>query len=335
MKNLLNDQVSNQVTVSKSEWYGQAAYVIETPDIRVTTTPAIGAKIVSIIDKQANHEWLLPPFNRPFVPLSYGASFVAQDMSGWDEMLPTIDACDYPVAGPFAGAHLPDHGEVWSLPWDVTAIHADALTMTVTGRALPLQMTRTMRAINSQTVRFEYDVHNTANEDVVMLWAAHPQFKVDTDTRIVLPPEVTTVVNVTDTADWGAIGRLYHWPNPQTQHGQPFDLDRIKDADLHKYRKCYLPPEQAVSWAALAQSTTEHWLRLNWDAAKVPYLGIWVDQAAIGATSTIALEPATGYYDHLARAWKNQRVTTVAPNMHFSWHLDIAVGVGLQNIGKL
>jgi len=315
-------------TIDTTEWYGQPAYVIETSAIRVVTTPAIGAKIVSIIDKKANHEWLLPPFNRPFVPLNYGASFVAQDMSGWDEMLPTIDSCNYPVPGAFEGIQLPDHGEVWSLPWDVTGIQADELTVAVTGRALPLRMTRTMRVVNVQTIRFEYDVLNTGNEEMVMLWAAHPQFKIDTKTRIILPPEVSTVINVVETDDWGVIGRLYDWPQTQTQKGQLFDLDRIKDSDLHKYRKFYLSPKQSVGWAALAQSSAGHWLRLNWDAARIPYLGIWVDQAAIGDRSTIAIEPSTGFYDHLARAWENQRITRLLPMQRYLWYLDVTVGMG-------
>ena len=36
----------------------------------------------------AAHEWLLGPADCPFRPVPYGASFVDQDMSGWDEMFP-------------------------------------------------------------------------------------------------------------------------------------------------------------------------------------------------------------------------------------------------------
>jgi len=56
--------------------------------------------------------------NRPFKPVAYGAVFVDQDMSGWDEMFPTINACTYPAPSPYAGITLPDHGEVWVLPWE-------------------------------------------------------------------------------------------------------------------------------------------------------------------------------------------------------------------------
>jgi len=71
----------------------------------------MGAKLVSLVHKPAAHDWLLGPADRPFRPVPYGASFVDQDMSGWDEMFPTIEACPYPGEGPYAGAALPDHGE--------------------------------------------------------------------------------------------------------------------------------------------------------------------------------------------------------------------------------
>src|SRR5712691_10448817 len=125
MRNKRTPSMIDQVTIVESEWLGQRAYVIDMPEMRVITTPVVGAKIVSIFDKKANHEWLLPPANRPFQAVSYGASFVEQDMSGWDEMFPTIEPCAYPVPGPFEGAKLPDHGEVWSLPWGLEDIQSD------------------------------------------------------------------------------------------------------------------------------------------------------------------------------------------------------------------
>ena len=62
-------------------------------------------------------------------PAAYGATFVEQDMAGWDEMFPTILACAYPGPGPHHGAALPDHGEAWSLPWEVTQTAGEALML--------------------------------------------------------------------------------------------------------------------------------------------------------------------------------------------------------------
>ncbi len=318
----------SKTAIFESNWFGQMAYVVETSKLRVITTPRLGAKIVSIFDKEAAHEWLLPPANRPFQEVLYGALFTGQDMSGWDEMLPTIEACDYPVPGQFEGAMLPDHGEVWTLPWNIIDIQTDSLTMAVAGRSLPYLLKRIMRVIGVNKVRLEYEVLNTGQEDLVMLWAAHPQFKVDADTRIVLPLEVQNLFNVLKTEDWNAVGGLYSWPNARTANGEAFKLDRINASGIHKYWKFYVPPEQAIRWAALVQLSGTHWLRLGWDPNFVPFLGIWIDDGVFNPVSTIALEPATGFYDSLTRAWANQRIMRVQPEACYQWYIDVETGRG-------
>ncbi len=52
------------------------------------------------------------PIAAPAMPTSIGD----YDIGGFDECLPTISACLYPEP-PFAGVMMPDHGEVWALPW--------------------------------------------------------------------------------------------------------------------------------------------------------------------------------------------------------------------------
>ncbi len=326
--------MSSLATVYESAWFGQPAYVLETSTIRVVTTPGIGAKIVSIVDKQADYEWLVAPANRAFQPLAYGTSFVAQDMSGWDEMLPTIDTCPYPVPGLFAGTALPDHGEIWALPWDTVALQPDAVALAVTGRGLPYQLTRTMRAITASVVRLEYEVRSTGSETLALLWAAHPQFTADAGTRIVLPPEVQTVYNVLQTDSWGAPGSCYAWPQALTRRGEPFALDHLSDPHRPGYRKFYVLPDQPVSCAALVQSSGMHWLRLSWDSGQIPYLGIWIDECSFNSVSTIALEPSTGFYDSLLRAWENQRVMRLSPDSCLCWYVDIELGTGALSVSS-
>jgi hypothetical protein len=145
--------MTDDITLTPSEWRGQPAWALESARLRVVTTAGVGAKIVSITDKAAGHEWLVAPADRSFGLLTYGATFIEQDMSGWDEMFPTIKACAYPQPGPYAGAALPDHGEVWALPWEMIAAEDGALTLGVDGRALPYRLMRTLRLDDAATLR--------------------------------------------------------------------------------------------------------------------------------------------------------------------------------------
>ncbi len=311
------------MSISQTTWHELPAWALDTPALRVVTVPELGAKIVSIFDKKAGHEWLIPPGSRPPKPITYGAVFVDQDMSGWDEMFPTINACAYPAAGPYAGARLPDHGEVWALPWDLIRADAGVLELGVNGRALPYRLTRAMTLSDDHTLRLSYAVINTGDAPFFGLWAAHPQFCVTPQTRIQLP--VQQVVNVTDIPEWGAPGQLFDWPQATTQHGEPRSIDAVAPATAHRCRKFYTLPDQPVAWSGLHETPTGPWLRLAWDTAQVPYLGIWVDEGMFNAVPTAALEPATGYYDSLAGAYANRRVPLLNPGQPVTWEMTVQI----------
>ncbi len=102
----------------------------------------------------------------------------------------------------------------------------------------------------------------------------------------------------------------------------------MRPASTQAQRKLYLPPDQPAAWAGLQQDEDGAWLRLSWDPSAIPYLGIWVDEGSYNPASTAALEPSTGYYDSLARAWQNQRVMTLPPGEQQRWVLDLTVGSG-------
>lgn len=314
-----------------TEWHGQPALALETDQLRVITVPGMGAKIVSLVNKAVDHEWLLGPADRPFQPVPYGASFVAQDMSGWDEMYPTIVAGTYPddapePGTPHAGNALPDHGEVWALPWDVVVANDAAITLAVTGRALPYRLARTMSLPETGTLRLAYAVENRGDAPFVAFWAAHPQFAVTPATVMRLPESITTVRAVQPVAEWAPTGTDLTWPVAHAPDGEPLHLDRVESAAANRSRKVYTLPDDRPGWALLAQTDAGHWLRLSWDADQVPYLGIWCDEGEYNPELTIALEPASGFYDSLSRAWHNRRVPILNPGERMAWTLDVAVG---------
>ena len=172
--------------ISGTNWHNFPAWILENDKIRVVIVPELGAKIVSLFDKVYSHEWLVPPM-RPLKQTSYGADFVSQDMSGWDEMMPTIVACDW------EGVHLPDHGEVWSIPWALEST-VDALVLSVMGVAMPYRFTRTAALLEPNCLELRYSLTNTGKTACPYLWTAHPQFAANAQTRIILPPDVTQMV---------------------------------------------------------------------------------------------------------------------------------------------
>jgi galactose mutarotase-like enzyme len=307
------------VEILKTTWHGFPALALESEAMRVVIVPGLGAKIVSLYDKAYQREWLVPPM-RAVKQTTYGADFVSQDMSGWDEMLPTIVPCDW------NGAHLPDHGEVWSIPWELESVEG-AVVLSVAGVAMSYRFTRSAALVEPHCLELKYILTNTGKKSFPFLWAAHPQFAVDSNTRIVLPPEVMHIVNVIDLDPiWGKAGEVCDWPKATSREGRTWYLDRIGSVEHHTCRKFYIPPEQAVSWAALVDENLGRGLRLDWSPSAAPYLGLWVDEGMYNSVPVAALEPSSGYYDSLETAIRNQRVNTFESEQEQNWAIRIRIG---------
>jgi galactose mutarotase-like enzyme len=303
----------------KTIWHSFPALALESESMRLVIVPGLGAKIVSLCDKLHGREWLVPPM-RPVKRTVYGADFVSQDMSGWDEMLPTVIACDW------EGAHLPDHGEIWSIPWQLESA-GDAVVLSVEGIAMSYQLTRRAAVSAPNCLELQYTLTNSGKTAFPYLWAAHPQFIVDSNTRIVLPPKVTQVVNVIDPDPiWGKAGELYDWPKATSTDGQTWCLDRVGPAENHTCRKFYIPPDQPVAWAALVDESRGCGLYLEWAPSAVPYLGLWIDEGMYNSAAVAALEPSNGYYDSLENAIQHKRVNVLEPEKGQSWTMRIRIG---------
>jgi galactose mutarotase-like enzyme len=316
-------------STSQTTWHGQEAWVLENDTLRTVVTPKIGAKLVSLFDKRTGREWLVGPDPRPFREVPYGASFVEQDMSGWDEMFPTIVACDYPAPGNNLGTPLPDHGEVWPLPWTQDQSAPGALRFSVEGVALRYRLTRTLTYPAGDTLLMQYELQNLEQERMPYLWAAHPQFVCSDGAHIILPSEVVDVCNVLPPEwGWAEPETRFAWPEAQSPQGQMVRIDQVSPASRYQARKFFVPPEFSVGWCGLVRRPLGDWLRMDWDPGELPYLGLWIDEGRISYEAVAAPEPMTGYYDSLATAWERKRVAMIEPGVVKAWSLSVRLGTG-------
>jgi len=313
--------------VSITTWHGQKAWKLENATLQVVVVPEMGAKIVSLLDKRNQIEWLVGPGKRPFQPAPYGAVFTDQDMSGWDEMFPTINACQYPHPHSDQTILLPDHGEVWAIPWDRIETDNPTLSFAVEGRALPYYLSRKIEFEAEAMLRFTYRVTNRSDDPIAALWAAHPQFTTGSKARIILPPDISEVWNVMpEEFGWGLPDSSVEWPETTQKDGEILRLDEVGPPELNRARKFYVPPTTQAFWITVLREPSQDWISLSWDIDEIPYLGIWVDEGYISAESVAAPEPATGFYDSLALAFEKDRYMVVEPGKSVSWSLVVRCG---------
>jgi galactose mutarotase-like enzyme len=294
-------------------------FTLENDHLRLVIVPSLGAKIASLVDKHTGFEWLAPP-TRPIRERREGDLFVEHDLSGWDETFPTILPCPSPHD---PTVMLPSHGEVWALPWDVEESTPFSLTLSVKGRLLNYTLTRTV-TLTDEKLHLAYTVQNHTGRDFPFLWAAHPLFNAAEGCTVELPKTVTQVVNAVQHPQLGAPDTVLNWANADLGNGQTKRLDIVRDASLKEFHKFYVPPTQGIASAALRQGNVARKLIMVWDSSVAPYLGVWVDEGTYTKTATVALEPATGYYDSLALAQANGRVSIVPKDGEMRWWMQVA-----------
>jgi galactose mutarotase-like enzyme len=301
------------VSVRDVIWHGEPGNELLSDEVAVVVLPRRGAKIASLRHLPSGREWLEQPAADLREAAAYGSAFTDGEMFGWDEMVPTIVACRYP-GEPHGDATLPDHGEVWTLVWSAERA-GDAVVCSTGGRVLPYRFTRTMRVAGA-TLTLDYRLASTGSTPLWLLWAAHPQFLVSqAGTRVVLPPEVDRLVDVTP----GRSSHAVAWPSAAAES----TLGLSEGAGS----KLYVAPETHVGTASLIDGDGS-WLRLTWNPDVVGYLGIWLDNRAYARHPVIALEPTTGYYDDLALAVSQGRASSISPEQPLQWTVEVTMGTG-------
>ena len=310
-------------TITETHWHGFQAWQMENEALRVIIVPELGAKIASLYDKAADYEWLAAPTN-PVRKRAYGDTFTDHDLAGWDEMFPTIVPCPSPHD---SSVELPDHGEVWALPWTVKHMSqmGQGITLAVQGVALPYTLSRKSYLV-SNWLWLDYTLTNDGDQAIPFLWAAHPLFRADDQTQFILPPSIQRVVSVADHPVFGKPDTPYAWPLATLPDGTQQRIDRMGPPSRKDYRKFYTSPDDKLSAAGIMRYTDELELNMFWVGLKASYLGLWVDEGTYTSETTIALEPATGYYDSLQLAIDNDHVSVIQVGETVNWQLRVGFG---------
>ena len=297
---------------------GLKAVAIENEILKLVVLPQLGAKIASLLYKPQNFEVFFQPTDGIFRLSRHGANFAEYDTAGADEMYPTIDACLYPYPG-YSG-RLPDHGDLWSIPWQIAAT-GETLTASTRGRSLPYKFRRGI-TLDGSRVRLDYEAVNTGQAALYGLWAFHGLAACDETTRIILPA-ADRVVNVHDSLRLGPAGSEHSFPLTTGRDGKPCRMDTIMPKSAQSTEKLYVKGAVRRGQAALTLNKNRLLYTLYFPKTIVPYLGIWINQGGFKNEYNCALEPATGYYDSLEVAQRLGTLPPIAPGAALAWYLTI------------
>lgn len=310
--------------IFESRYKDQPAITLESGALRAQFLPGIGGKLCSLVFTPQQFDVLIHKPGAQYRMQPYDGVYVDGECSGMDDMFPTIDVyhCEQ---FPWQGTRLPDHGEVWSLPWEST-IDGDRLRMSVHGVRLPYRLEKAISFSDDHTLRCEYTVQNLSQFGFDFLWAAHPMFVLDEDSQIQLPQGVQKIVNVfSSDGSLGKYGDAFDWPLAAQPNGAIRDLTHMAPASAQRVAKYYVKGRMPEGWCALTYPSRGLYLRMNFDADVVPYLGILPNENNFQDLYNIFLEPATSTFDRPDVARLRGEGAHLAGGETRTWHLDISL----------
>jgi galactose mutarotase-like enzyme len=317
------------LTVHTTSHEGLSALQLEGPDLRLVVLPELGAKVISLVYTPTGREFLWRHPGRPLRLAEYGAAYEAGDISGWDECFPTIGAGVYPEA-PWAGVALPDHGELWALPWEYEQ-RGDQFRMWVHSVRFAYTFERTFTFRPSAALEIEYRVTNPTPYPLRALWSMHPFLRVSPQTRALLPEGARVRVEVTKGGRLGGFLAEHPWPQTTEVDGQAVNLSLQGPLDPRWMAKLFTTRLQE-GWAALHDPADDHFLRFDFDPQQVAYVGLaqmrggWPENET--ASYSLILEPCSGWPDRLDIAIPRGDCVTIPARGHRRWTVTLRVGPG-------
>jgi hypothetical protein len=294
-----NGQIDMVSTLVRHE-QGYEVFVVRNENLEVSLVPKLGAKIISLVNRRTGREWMSCPVGgRKLFPNRLGDNFAMSTLVGWDECLPTIAPCAW------KNRRLPDHGEVWSVPWmiDLEAFNRGELKTSVDLAISPFHFERSLR-LHQNEIHLHYELENLGDQPEEFLWAMHPltpiyegdTFELTDETRELLanPPWL-------DSLDFGIT--------------QP------------AYSKIYAGPLRE-SRAAIKNLQSGDRMTFSWDTKSNHTLGVWLTRGGWNGQHHQALEPSNGWPDALADACARNQCGMIPPRARLNWQVRIQIEPG-------
>jgi hypothetical protein len=273
--------------------------ILNLGNLSVELLPEFGGRISSI-KLRGHEEWIAQPQSE-LIARSPGSDFIRPEISGWDEMVPTTDACK----SLNDGIDLPDHGEVWARSWNVDQITDNSALLSVKLNTRTLNLTRKITLIeiseNAYEIKLQYSLQNYGDSQIPAFWSSHPLFRAEGVKEIVIENKLEMIRTA---PTQGIISQTYH----------PDDLDFGTSAEF------WCNPDDKIESMEILREGGDS-LSLGWNSLEIPYFGIFVDNNEFSMAKVISPQPAIAYKVSERDAQGSGRIQLLSSGQSISWNL--------------
>lgn len=292
---------------------GFRAITLENEFVRLICLPDFGGKITSLFDVKNNYEWLEQgPLPTSLEQYKVGDTWTGQVGWGWDECFPNINAEDGYTAP------LVDHGELWSRPWRFDSDQT-ALTGTVEGHFFDFTFERRL-SLQTNKVIARYKVTNRMPGPFVITWAMHSVFAAVPGMRIELPESLTQLQ--VETPAPPTPNTLVDWPVTTAYDNRALDLSLTPPVGgfPSAFKLLAAPQNPADGWAVFHGPQGQ--LKVEFDPAKTPVLGLWLNYGHWENMYHVAIEPSIGNSGSLTRSAAQNTAVTIPAGSDYTWEVE-------------
>jgi hypothetical protein len=271
---------------------GIPAVAVENAHVRAVLLPSLGGKLWQLTHVPSGRDLL---WHHPrLAPRPVPSEAIYDDLffGGWDLLFPN----DEPEA--LSGVAMPDHGEVWSRPWqyDVEVATSDKATvhMWVDAPRSRCRLESWVTVTRGEPrVRFRHRLANEGTTALPYLLKLHAAVALTDDSRIDLATRRVLV------GDWGEprVGRTgvgYDWPYCSDETGQRHDM-RLTLSPASGVTELQYATELTAGWCAITGGKDRPGLGISFDPQIFRSCWTFASYGGWQDLHVAVLEPCTGY----------------------------------------
>ncbi|MCO5239594.1 MAG: hypothetical protein M9904_06015 [Chitinophagaceae bacterium] len=309
------------MSISLSKYKNKNSVVLENSKIRAEFIPSPGGKLISLIDKLTGYEYMVQRSNGIYRDQPFDGIYTEGECSGFDDMFPTIDACEYQLP-PWKGVKMSDHGEVWSLPWTYRILE-NMLEMEVNGIRYPYLLKKMVSLTGDNGLQWTYKLFNNSESDFEFLWAGHFMINAVEGLRIELPPDCKEAVSVLS-ASGREYGETVGWPFQKDKDKKVYRADIMRSASERGFEKFYFSDKLEKGWCRLIYPDGKL-LTISFSSETVPYLGLLVNENGWDGLYNLFVEPCTVCFDRPDVARQYGQISKVNARGIYTWSLQVNI----------
>ncbi len=282
------------VSVARQQFEGWDCLTVANDHLIIRVFPELGGRVASLRERRTGRDWLWnPPSGPRLFRNALGDPFSVSPHVGLDECIPTIAPCQW------RERRLPDHGEIWPLPWavDDASLARGIVSMSVDLPITPLRFARSMR-LEGNCVRFDYRLQNLGTQPEDYLWAMHPLFTLQAGDTLEMPDDVSSI-KLECAAGGTTDGRGATWSWPEPFPGVRLDRLELPD-NTAGYLKAFATTRHGE--VRLRNADARCGLTIRWDVVANPCVGLWLTRGGYRGWHHVAVEPSNGAPDSLELA---------------------------------